>query len=69
MIFSKEGELKAVVVQPDVTWGTPGYYAYPYYGWDPTLDYYEVPYSRDEVAGLDTFDYGEVDEEITTSSN
>jgi sporulation protein YlmC with PRC-barrel domain len=73
VIFNKEGELKAVVVQPDVTWGAPGYYAYPYYGlgygWDPTLDYYEVPYSRDEVAGLDTFDYGEVDEEITTSSN
>jgi sporulation protein YlmC with PRC-barrel domain len=73
VIFNKEGELKAVVVQPDVTWGAPGYYAYPYYGWgygwDPTLDYYEVPYSRDEVAGLDTFDYGEVDEEFATSSN
>jgi PRC-barrel domain len=71
VIFNKQGELKAVVVQPDVTWGTPGYYAYPYYGWgygwDPTLDYYEVPYARDEVAGLDTFDYGEVDEEIPTS--
>jgi sporulation protein YlmC with PRC-barrel domain len=73
VIFDKQGELKAVVVQPDVTWGAPGYYAYPYhgwgYGWDPTLDYYEVPYARDEVAGLDTFDYGEVDDEVATSSN
>ena len=73
VIFDKQGKLQAVVVQPDVTWGTPYYHAYPYYGWgygwDPTLDYYEVPYTRDEVAGLDRFDYGKVDDEITTSSN
>jgi sporulation protein YlmC with PRC-barrel domain len=72
VIFDKQGQLQAVVVQPDVSWGTPGYYAYPYYGWTygwhPMLDYYQVPYTKNEVAQLDTFDYDKLEGDMAATN-
>ncbi|HYH21413.1 MAG TPA: PRC-barrel domain-containing protein [Azospirillum sp.] len=65
LIFNKDGKLQAVVVQPDVTYGIRGAQVYPYYGYgygfDPGLDYYELPYGRNDVAGLPPFDYRQFD--------
>lgn len=64
VIFDKAGRLQAVVVQPDVRWGAPGPYAYPFhswsFGWDPALDYYELPYTKGETMALDRFDYAQL---------
>lgn len=61
VVINPAGEVLAVVVDPDVTYGLDGYYAWPFYGFDygfdPGLDYYEVPYGEDEVAELEPFDY------------
>lgn len=61
VIFSRDGELQAVVVRPDVGYGAPGYYAYPYYGygygWVPGTPYYDLPYRQNEIGELEPFDY------------
>jgi sporulation protein YlmC with PRC-barrel domain len=62
LIFAKEGDLKAVIVSPDLAFGPyPGLYAYPYYGypygWEPGLAYYELPYAREDIATLTPIDY------------
>lgn len=62
LIFGKDGDLKSVIVSPDVAYGPyPGLYAYPYYGyadgWEPGLAYYKLPYSRDDIATLKPIDY------------
>jgi hypothetical protein len=59
LIFNSNAVLQSVVVtasNPDYDYG---YYAYPWYGygypgyaWDPGLDYYSLPYTADEVAGI-----------------
>jgi hypothetical protein len=55
-ILVNDGQIEAVVVRPDVTWGAPGLYAYPYYGygygWYPGSIYYDLPYDRTEVKDL-----------------
>lgn len=65
-LIIRDGQIAAVVVSPDVTWGTPGYYAYPYYGygygWNPGLDYYELPYERTEIEVLEPLDYERFDD-------
>lgn len=58
MVISRTGDVLAVVVQPDVSVGYGGYYAWPYYGVEPGLGYYEVPYTMEEVGTLEPFDYG-----------
>lgn len=61
LIFDQEGKLQSVVIVPAVAFGTPGYYAYPYYGYDygydPGSDIYALPYTRDQITGLEPFDY------------
>lgn len=61
MIISKEGELKAVIVSPNVGWSGHGhgyynYYAYPFYGyghgWNPGHDYYDLPFGKADIADL-----------------
>jgi sporulation protein YlmC with PRC-barrel domain len=63
LVFSKEGQLEAIVVYPDVGYGVgvgrP--YAYPFYGYgrgfQPGASTYELPYTMDEVSELGPFDY------------
>lgn len=58
VVFNREGALQAIVVRPDVSWGVPGYYAYPYPAWwNPGLGYHALPYARADVEGLEPFDY------------
>lgn len=61
LVFSKEGNLEAVLVYPDVGFGVGGPYAYPYYGYErgfePGVDTYQLPYTRDDIAELGPFDY------------
>jgi sporulation protein YlmC with PRC-barrel domain len=57
----RDGQVAAVVVSPDTRWGVPGrYYAYPYYGygygWYPGLNYYDLPYDREETSSVEPFD-------------
>lgn len=60
----RDGRVAAVIVTPDVTWDTAGYRAYPWTaettGWRPADRYYDLPYSRDEVANAQVFDYDEL---------
>jgi sporulation protein YlmC with PRC-barrel domain len=64
LIFSN-GQLESVVIRPDVGYGTAGYYAYPYYGyeygWHPGFDYYQLPYTEEEAAELEPFEYDELE--------
>lgn len=64
LIISKDGELKAVIVNPDVGYGRyGGYYAYPYYGygygygWDPGHHSYDLPFGKTDIAGLLPYAY------------
>lgn len=61
LIFDKDGQLQAVVVIPDIVYGVPGRYLYPFYGYrygyDPGSDTYDLPYNRDEISNLKPFDY------------
>ena len=66
MIISKDGELKAVIVRPDVGYGRMnGYYSYPYYGygtgydyaWTPGNDHYDLPFGKTDIAHLIPYAY------------
>ena len=61
LVFSKDGEVEAVLVNPDVGYGVGGPYAYPYYGYErgfaPGDETYRLPYTREEIAELGPFDY------------
>ncbi|WP_205042031.1 PRC-barrel domain-containing protein [Rhodoligotrophos defluvii] len=63
LIFTTDGNLRAVVVSADSAFGG-GYYAYPFYGygygWNPGVPYYGVGYDRAEIATLEQFDYDEL---------
>lgn len=62
-LILRDGEVAAVVVQPDAAYGV-GYRAYPYYGydagygWDAGSPYYDMPYEATEVIEEEEFDYG-----------
>jgi sporulation protein YlmC with PRC-barrel domain len=59
LVFNEEGQLQAVLVDA-YAGGAPGLYAYPYYGygygWHPAMVRYSLPYSREDVTFIDTFD-------------
>lgn len=61
LVFSQDGEVEAVLVNPDVGYGGGGPRAYPYYGYErgfePGADTYRLPYTREEIAELGPFDY------------
>ena len=61
LVFDRAGELQAVVVEPDVGYGVYEEVAYPYYGyeygWEPGYEYYELPYTEEEAAELEPFEY------------
>ncbi|GHB10534.1 PRC-barrel domain-containing protein [Modicisalibacter luteus] len=59
-VFSKEGELLAVLVMPSGGYG-PGTMAYPFYGysygWQPGFSSYQLPYSEQDVSEMTAFDF------------
>jgi len=63
LIVSKEGQLQAVIVSPDVGYarGMRGYYAYPFhgygYGWNPRNPHYNLPYGKADIADLVPYAY------------
>ncbi len=66
LIISKDGDLKAVIVRPDVGYSRGGgYYAYPYYGygmgygytWNPGNDHYDLPFGKTDIAHLLPYAY------------
>jgi sporulation protein YlmC with PRC-barrel domain len=63
-VMIQDGNIGAVVVNPDVGYGAPGYYtAYPYYGvnYRPGGPYYDMPYTEGDIAEMEEFDYEEVE--------
>lgn len=64
IVFSKEGDVEAVVVYPDVAYGVGRPYAYPYYGYDrefdPGAESYDLPYTMSEIEELGPFDYSKL---------
>ena len=66
IIFDEAGEVQAVVVTPGHGYGTRfgapyGHYAYPWhgygYGFAPGAPHYGLPYTTEEVAGMEPFEY------------
>lgn len=57
-LILRDGQIAAVVANPDAGFGRGGYYAYPYYGRGlvPGADTYDLPYERAEVEALEPFD-------------
>lgn len=54
-----DGTISAVVIDA-AAYGRPGYYAYPYYGYRAHPSYYpryNLPYTGEEIAVLEEFDY------------
>lgn len=64
ILFSREGEVQAIIVEPDNSYGA-GPYGYPYYGygygWNPGQASYYLQYSEDEVGEMEDFDYDRYD--------
>lgn len=63
-VMIQDGRIAAVVVNPDVGYGAPGYYtAYPYYGYGyaPGSRYYDMPYAEGEVGEMQEFEYDRVE--------
>lgn len=62
-LLIRDGKVASVVVNA-AGYGTPGYYAYPYttHGWGRGVNgwRYDLPYTEDDVAGMDTFDYDQM---------
>lgn len=66
LTFDQQGQLQAVVV--DATeYVTPGYYAYPWYGygyagyaWEPGLGHYTLPYGPNEITEFAAFEYNDL---------
>ncbi|HET8791074.1 MAG TPA: PRC-barrel domain-containing protein [Modicisalibacter sp.] len=64
-LFTEKGALQAIVVDPSGEAYGYGPYAYPFYGygygWEPGLGAYDIPYTGEEVAEMEPFDYEEYD--------
>lgn len=66
-LILRNGEVAAVVVEPDSSYGYDGYQAYPYYGydadygWNPGNNYYDLPYDETEVGAMEPFDYNRLE--------
>lgn len=59
-----DGTIQAVVIDGDTYYGTPGYYAYPYYAdpaWDPYAPGYGLPYSVGDIDAMESFDYDKME--------
>lgn len=60
-LFSRQGKLQALVIDPSEKRHGKGPFAYPFYGyeqgWHPGASSYEISYSSEEVRKLPRFDY------------
>jgi sporulation protein YlmC with PRC-barrel domain len=60
ILFSREGDVQAVIVESDAAYGAETY-AYPFYGygygWSPGNTSYYLQYDEDEVGDMESFDY------------
>ncbi len=67
LIFTNDGMLHAVVVDPDLAYAT-GPVAYPFYGYGygfaPLSPYYTLPYGTDEIAVIETFDFDRLSDDV-----
>ncbi|SFH59527.1 PRC-barrel domain-containing protein [Modicisalibacter xianhensis] len=70
-LFSKEGVLQALVIDPSEERYGQGPYAYPFYGyeqgWRPGDSAYQISYSSEETKTLPTFDYTQYDSPWNTT--
>lgn len=64
-LFTRDGLLQAIVVEPSNSEFGNGPRAYPFYGysddWQPGSPKYELPYSKQAIQDLPTFDYDQYD--------
>jgi hypothetical protein len=69
LIFTSTGNLHAVVVNANATYGG-GYYAYPYnrYGWTPGAPY-NLGYDRNEIQSVPRFDYGRMNNNLVIEND
>jgi sporulation protein YlmC with PRC-barrel domain len=60
VLFNDNGEMQAVIVSGSSADFADGTYTYPFYGydygWNPDRDSYNLPYTADDVSGMDNFD-------------
>lgn len=58
LVFDENGALASLIIEPDVAGGFDGPYSVPFdaASFDPGLNFYEAPYSREELAGLGVFE-------------
>lgn len=63
VIFSQDGEIQAVIIEPTVADYGYGTYAFPFYGygygWTPYNSVYSLPYGANQVGALEPFDYNQ----------
>ena len=68
LLFEQDGTLKSVVVNPSVGYGTGGFFAYPWRGYDAGFDPgnpdYNVGFTRDDVAGLEPVDLDQIESDV-----
>lgn len=59
VIFTKDGKIQGIVTRPTAAMYGYGPYVYPYYGyaWAPYGGAYALPYTAEEVAALEPFQY------------
>ena len=60
VIFDATGKAKAVVVRRAPAWGGHGLYAFPFTGYYPAAVTHPLPYARETVVALPSFDYGQL---------
>lgn len=62
VVFSKDGEIKALIVDATVAEYGYGTFLFPFYGtrygWQPYDNFYTLPYGPAAIGTLDPFDYG-----------
>ena len=72
LIFTRDGDLRAVVVNPAGAYGG-GYRALPFYGygygWRPGSAYYNMPYSSSDLRGMEPFEYNRMQSEISAMND
>ena len=68
LLFSEDGTLQAVVVNPSIGYSVGGHFAYPWRGYgegfDPGDPNYDVGLARDDVMGLEPVDLDQIQSDV-----